>query len=104
VFASFAVPSRARNMVVISVCDPVVYATTGANAVNEPDIEQVALRWLAQALTWEARLDALRVRADLADTGCWTSVPEPRHEPLIAVATSYRPEAGDWAEELDRSA
>ncbi len=72
--------------------------------MNEPDIEQVALRWLAKTLTWEARLDALRVHSDLAATGHWTSVPEPRRERLIAVASGYRPAVADWAEELDRTA
>jgi hypothetical protein len=72
--------------------------------VNEPDIGPAALRWLAETLTWEARLHALRVRADLAATDQWTSVPEPRPEHLIAVASGYRPQVAEWDEELDRSA
>ncbi len=72
--------------------------------MNEPDIDQVALRWLADTLTWETRLHALRVGVDLAATGHWTSVPTPRHEHLIAVASGYRPAIAEWDEELDRSA
>ena len=72
--------------------------------MNEPDIEQVALRWLARSLTWEARLDAVRVGADLAATGQWTNVPEPRRERLFAIAPGHRPATVGWAEELDRSA
>ena len=68
------------------------------------DLERQARRWLAETLSWEARLQTLRIRADLALAGI--DVPEavPRRDHLVAVMASSRPDVAEWNERLDRTA
>jgi hypothetical protein len=83
--------------------------------VNEQDTdlrlgesEEQALRWLGATLGWEAALQRLRMRADLALAGPPISTSpsrtEPRRDSLNAVASASRPDLAGWDEHLDRTA
>ena len=72
------------------------------------ELEEHALRWLADTLGWEATLKTLRVRADLALARPPISTPhvqpDPRREKVSAVASASRPDHAGWDEHLDRTA
>lgn len=76
--------------------------------LQRSELEEQALRWLGDTLGWEATLNRLRIRADLALAGPPMSTsparPELRREVFTAVASASRPDHAGWDEHLDRTA
>jgi hypothetical protein len=77
-----------------------------ANAVNDEqvELEHRARCWLARTLSWEARLQTLRIRADLALAGEDVPELEPQRDHLVAVMAYSGPDVHEWNERLDRTA
>jgi hypothetical protein len=71
---------------------------------EQVELERLAQSWLLGTLSWEARLQTLRRRADLALAGRDIPEEEPRRDHLVAVAASSRPDVTGWNEHLDRTA
>ena len=76
---------------------------------EQENLERRADQWLAGSLSWDARLQTLRARADLAladHTRATDGVPttEPGRDHLISVGLRSRPDIAGWNEHLDRTA
>ena len=71
---------------------------------EQVELEHWARCWLARTLSWEARLQTLRIRADLALAGEHVPEVEPRYDHLVAVMASSGPDVPEWDERLDRTA